>query len=394
MKSIASRMLSAIPTLAACLALSVIDAPQALADTANPTEPEESDVAAITPPKPGWIFVNRGFVFPGTAIYDTGSGKMMGLVQTALLADMAIDPAGKFYYVAETIWSKGNRGTRQDMVTVYDSTNLKLQAEIPIPGRLLIGGRKQDFILSDDGKLGFVYNFSPASSVSVVDLEKRKFLRAIELPGCASLIPNPGAGFSALCADGSLATVTAGAAKPAITHSAPFFSATDDPIFDNLIYDKTKQQALFLSYTGKIYTAKMAAAPTVSEPFSIQVAAGLRAGDTKPLDVNWYPGGGQPMALHRASGHLFVLMHPGEYWTHKAGGTEIWDVDLAAKKVVKRVPITDPATTIEVTQEAAPKLMYSGGEGGTVHVVDVKTWDETLKLDRAGSGVITVVEAR
>jgi methylamine dehydrogenase heavy chain len=44
---------------------------------------------------------------------------MLGLVQTAL-ADMAIDPAGKFYYVAETIWSKGNRGTRQDMVTVYD----------------------------------------------------------------------------------------------------------------------------------------------------------------------------------------------------------------------------------------------------------------------------------
>jgi methylamine dehydrogenase heavy chain len=124
MKSIASRMLSAIPTLAACLALSVIDAPQALADTANPTEPEESDVAAITPPKPGWIFVNRGFVFPGTAIYDTGNGKMLGLVQTALLADMAIDPAGKFYYVAETIWSKGNRGTRQDMVTVYDLTNL------------------------------------------------------------------------------------------------------------------------------------------------------------------------------------------------------------------------------------------------------------------------------
>ena len=100
------------------------------------------------------------------------------------------------------------------------------------------------------------------------------------------------------------------------------------------------------------------------------------------------------MALHRASGHLFVLMHPGEYWTHKAGGTEIWDVDLAAKKVVKRVPITDPATTIEVTQEADPKLMYSGGEAGTVHVVDVKTWDEAFKLDHAGSGVITVVDAR
>ncbi len=56
------------------------------------------------------------------------------MVNTSSQAEMAIDPAGQYYYVSESIWTKGNRGTRQDLVSVYDSQNPKLQAEVPIPG--------------------------------------------------------------------------------------------------------------------------------------------------------------------------------------------------------------------------------------------------------------------
>lgn len=361
------------------------------AETPASVAPETSDVATLSSPKPSWILVNRGFVFPGTAIYDTATGKMLGMVETSLLADVAMDPAGKYYYVSETLWTKGWRGTRQDMVTIYDSSGLKLQTEIAMPGRILIGGRKNNFIVSDDGKTAFVYNLSPASSVNVIDLAKRKFVRTVELPGCASLIPNPGVGFSALCSDGTIATVAVAGAKPVITRSASFFSATDDPIFDNFAYDRVKQEAVFLSYTGQIYTAKIGATPIVAAPFSLQAAAGVRPGETRPLDANWYPGGWQQAALHRASGHLYVLMHMGEYWSHKAPGTEIWDLDLAAKKVVKRIPLEEPASMIEVTQEAAPKVIVSG-EAGTVHILDAKTWAETFKLEKAGSGVIAAAD--
>lgn len=354
-------------------------------------EPEQSDVATLSAPKPSWIFVARGFVMPGTAIYDTTNGKMVGMVETSLLSDMAIDPAGKYYYVSETMWTKGWRGTRQDMVTIYDSAGLKLQSEIAMPGRILIGGRKNNFVLSDDGKTAYIYNLSPASSVNVVDLARRKFVRTVELPGCASLIPNPGVGFSALCSDGTIATVATSGGKPVTTRSASFFSATDDPIFDNFAYDKAKRQAVFLTYTGQIYTATIGAAPTVSAPFSLQALAGVRAGDTKPLDINWYPGGGQPLAYHRGSGHLYVLMHMGEYWSHKAPGTEIWDLDLAAKKVIKRFTLDEPASTIEVTQEASPKVIVSG-ESGTVHILDTTTWAEKFKLEKAGGGVIATAD--
>ncbi|GAA0303378.1 hypothetical protein GCM10009087_11500 [Sphingomonas oligophenolica] len=361
------------------------------AETRASVAPEQSEVATLSAPKPSWIFVNRGFVFPGAAIYDTATGKMLGMVETSLLADMAIDPAGKYYYVSETMWTKGWRGTRQDMVTIYDSAGLKLQTEIAMPGRILIGGRRNNFVVSDDGKTAFVYNLSPASSVNVIDLVKRKFVRTVELPGCASLIPNPGVGFSALCSDGTIATVAIGGAKPVTTRSASFFSATDDPIFDNFAYDKGTREAVFLSYTGQVYTAKMGATPTVSAPFSLQAAAGVRPGDTRPLDTNWYPGGGQQLALHRATGHLYVLMHMGEYWSHKAPGTEIWELDVAAKKVVKRVALEEPASTIEVTQEAAPKVIVSG-ESGTVHILDAKSWEEKFKLEKAGSGIILAAD--
>jgi methylamine dehydrogenase heavy chain len=157
-------------------------------------EPEQSDVAQLTPPQPSWFFINRGFTENSSAIYDTVTGKLLGHVETPQLTDLALDPAGKFYYVSSTLWTKASRGTRQDYVSVFDSVDLKLQADIPMPGRLLVGGRMNNFVISPDGKFGYVYNMSPASSVNVIDLAARKFVKTVELPGCASLVAVPGVG--------------------------------------------------------------------------------------------------------------------------------------------------------------------------------------------------------
>ncbi len=359
---------------------------------APPLEPDGDIPAATLPaPKPSWVYVNRGFGTPGFSIIDTATGKMLGLIEGSWLADMEVDPAGKAYYVAETFWSKGFRGTRQDMVTVYDGASLKLQTEIAMPGRILVGSRLKNFVVSDDGATGYVYNLSPASSVNVVDLAKRKFVRNIELPGCASLISNPGVGFSALCSDGSMATVATAGAKPVITRSAPFFAATDDPIFDNFVVDKAKKQAVFLTYTGLIYTATLGATPKIAEPFSIQEAAGVRKGDTKPLDINWYPGARQQLAVHAATGHAFVLMHMGEYWTHKAACNEIWDVDLATRKVVRRMTLEKAVANIAITQEADPKIIVSDEENGNVLILDAKTGVVKFTVKNVGNGVLRTV---
>ena len=354
-------------------------------------KPEEATTLKILPPQPQWAYVRGGFGFGGTRIFDGTTGKMRGEIDNSNRGDVALDPAGKFYYVADTIWTKNDRGMRQDFVAIYDTTELKLQTEIPIPGRIIVGGFTKNLILSDDGKTAFVYNYDPASSVNVVDLEKRKFVRAIELPGCASLISNPGVGFSALCSDGTIATVDTAGSKPKITHGAPFFQASADPIFSNFVYDKLKKQATFISYSGLVYQATMGAAPNVSSPFSLQEAAGVPRGETKPLVVNWLPGGTQLMALHRPSGHLYVLMHKGEFWTQKEGGEEIWDVDLATRKVVKRRPLKTPVGNIEVTQDATP-LLFVNDKEGTTYVLDAKTMEEKRKIEKTGQGLIMVAD--
>jgi methylamine dehydrogenase heavy chain len=364
---------------------------QAAAPAAPPVlESEEPYTRTLGAISPHWAFVRGGFDSGATRIWDGDTGKMLGLISTSKWSDLTLDPTNKFYYVAETIWSKINRGTRQDMVSVYDTKTLNLVAEIPIAGRLIIGADKNNFIISDDGKTAYVYDLDPASSVKVVDLVKRKAGPVIELPGCASLMPNPAGGFSALCSDGTLATVTA---KGETTHTAPFFSATNDPIFGPYVYNRAKAEATFITYTGLIYQAKIGATPTIGEPWSIQAAAGLRPGDTKPLDINWLPGGRQMMALHNATNTLYVLMHMGEFWSHKQGGDEIWVVDLANKKVRRRVPLKHTAENLEITQDAKP-LIFINEDEGKVRILDGTTFEQKFEVERAGGGVIATADMR
>ncbi len=378
--------------LAAAALGSMASAQPAAAPSGDPNglQPEEAYTHKLPPLSQRWGFVRGGWESGGTRILDGDSGKMLGLVQTTRWSDLALDPAGKAIYVAETIWSKINRGTRQDYIAVYDPVTLALLSEIPLPGRLIIGAMKNNFVISDDGKTGFVYNFSPASSVNVVDLEKRKMGRVVELPGCASLMPVAGVGFASLCSDGTIATVALAGKAPVITHSQPFFKAAEDPIFDSYIYDRGTGTAVFLTYTGLIRTAKMGAAPTVGEAWSIQAAAGLRPGDTRPLDINWMPGGRQLMALHRKTGTLYVLMHRGEYWTQKEDGEEIWVVDLASRKVKKRVPLKVRASNLEVTQDDKPLLFMTGDEGATI-IMDGTSFEQKHKVERTGGGIIATV---
>jgi methylamine dehydrogenase heavy chain len=227
-----------------------------------PVEPEEPFTHKLPEWSPHWGFVRGGWENGGTRIWNGDTGKMVGLVSTGRWSDLALDPKRRFIYVSESIWTKVNRGTRQDMISVYDSVNMALVTEIPLPGRLIIGTMKNNFVISDDGKTGFVYDFSPASSVIVVDLEKRKVGQVVELPGCASLVPVTGIGFSALCSDGTIATVTVGPKTSTVSHSQPFFKAAEDGVFDFFTYDRTKGEIVTLTYTGLIRTVKLGAAPT------------------------------------------------------------------------------------------------------------------------------------
>ena len=69
----------------------------------------------------------------------------------------------------------------------------------------------------------------------------------------------------------------------------------------------------------------------------------------------------------------------------------MWQVDVAAQKVVKRFVLKDPMNNIEVSQTEKP-LLYMNGEKGEILVLDVTTGEEKHKIEKAGGGIITVLE--
>ena len=114
-------------------------------------------------------------------------------------------------YVAETFRSRGTRGERTDVLTIYDKTTLGPVGEVVIPPKRS-SNMPTDYNLRliDDEKLALIYNFTPAQSVSVVDVVAREFLGEIPIPGCALTYPMGARAFSSVCSDGSMLTVTIG----------------------------------------------------------------------------------------------------------------------------------------------------------------------------------------
>ena len=236
---------------------------------------------------------------------------------------------------------------------------------------------------------------SPSSSVNVVDVDKSAFERKIELPGCATLFTNTVNGFSALCSNGTLATVAMTGDKPAITRSAPFFSATEDPIFDTSVLDPKTGKVTFLSYSGLVTTATLGATPKIEAPWSLQQAAYMRKGTYTPMDVNWMPGGRQPIAVHHASGHIYVLMHMGEYWSEYESAEEIWVLDGNTHKLIGRHALPDDLkgklVNIAVSQDADPLVFASDGNGNTF-VLDAQTLEKKRMIENSGGGILYTVQ--
>jgi len=367
---------------------------------AGAVDPEVSDVATL-PPNPPHRFFTTGFRDQAFNIFDADSGKMEGSIPAGYVANLAIAPDDSQFYVAETYWHHGARGQRDDLVSVYDAKTLNLVKEIVLPGRAL-ASKLQNFDISADGSKAYVYIMHPAASVVWVDLKKQEVGGTIEVPGCALVFPWGNSGFSSLCGDGSLANVTIPASGPAkVTHTKPFFDPNKDPIYETSFVDRATGKAVFLSYTGLVYQAKLGPEITIEKPWSIQQAAGYAPAGTGVQELAWRPGGWQQAAYHKASGKLFVLMHVGNYWTHKWGGTEVWVLDTNTHKLVSRFPLQPVVSSglgndrvpyyanMGVSQDAKPLLYLLSGEGNDV-VMDATSGEIQRKIEFAGGEMVWV----
>ncbi len=268
-------------------------------------------------------------------------------------------------YIVETFHARNNRGERTDVLTIYDKTTLAPAGEVIIPPKRASEMPTQyNLQLVDDEKIALIYNFTPATSVSVVNIVEREFLGEVPIPGCALVYPLAGRTFGSLCNDGSMLVVELDENGQQVSsrRSEPFFDPDADPIMERAaMHDGV---AYFPSFLGNVQPVDLSGNdPVFQEPWSL-------VGDE---EGGWRPGGMQ-LAGSDASGHLYILMHPeGGDGTHKDPGSEVWVFDTASKQRIRRIELQLPAISIALTNDENPLLIatninlnvdvYDAGEG-------------------------------
>lgn len=328
-----------------------------------------------------WVLVhdfNFGSIVDGrVAVVDTASTAqpLKGFVRAAQFANMLFAPDKREIYTAETFYSRLTRGERTDAITIWDTVTLEPKGEIVLPG----GKRQQSvtytgvFQLVNAQKWALVANFTPAQSITVVDLAGRKVLGELDLPGCSHIYPTGERGFTTFCADGSLTSIQLDAAgKVASSQTVAGVQEIDQQAMFQMPA-MVGRTAWFVTYRGQLKGFDLSG--PVARPLPGQRSVGTAEGG----QPEWRPGGWQVIAAD-AAGRLYVLMSPlGKEGSHKDGGSEVWVVDPASGQRTARIALKNPSISIAVTREPAPRLIalnagaevdvYDAGSGAFVHTL-------------------------
>jgi methylamine dehydrogenase heavy chain len=341
--------MAAAPLLTAALLL----APAMVGAAAAQPEDIARSLKLPERPRPHWFWLSD-ILLHRTALFDADSGSLLGTISSGSAGvGFAIfplfSPDHHEIYLAESYYSRGVRGERSDVVTVYDASTLAPLDEIRIPPQ-----RAEYFpgnaasALSDDGRFLAVFNLTPMTSLSIVDVRARRFVREVPTPGCSLVYAAGPRRFFMLCANGGALSVTLDeeGRTAEVARSAPFFDPQGDPVTEKAV--RRGAEWLFASFAGRIHPVDVAGpALAPGEPWPLL--------DDEDRRGSWRVGGAQHLAIHRASNRLYVLVHQGGPDTHKAPGQEIWVYDLASRRRLQRIPALHPVASFVGLQMGAQR---------------------------------------
>lgn len=255
-------------------------------------------------------------------------------------------------YVGETFYSRGTSGVRTDVLSIYDMATMDKLGEVLLPNnnRALIVANRYAIQLLDDDRFLVIFNFSPATSATVIDIKNRVIVTDISLPGCSMIYPTGKRGFSSLCSDGSFFTVQLNRKGEEANRIAgkPFFSVEDDPVFDKPSYIGTT--AYFVSYKALVYPVDMSGRkPKVLDSWSLVNKEEARR--------NWRPSGWQ-ISTTDGDEELYVIMAENSYdGSHKNGGEQIWVANVDDEKIDRRFSVAETnAFSLELASGDNPLL--------------------------------------
>ena len=361
--------------IAACFA--------AAAAIADGVTPESVSETVLGSPAPTWFIAKGGL---GSAyVFDAADGEMRGTLSlTPWTPTVRRHPGRNEIYAAETHYSRRFGGERSDVLRIYEHATLNPVAEIDVPDKITALHTHYLAILSG-GRYVTVFNMTPAQSVSVVDVEDRRFVGEISTPGCALTLPAGERGFLMMCGDGTLQWIglDEAGAETARVRSEPFFSVDEDPMFDEPVETPAGWQ--FLSFEGLAVEASVDGGQiVVGESWSV-------LGED---DEGWRPGGSQPIAYHAGHDLLVVLMHEGKEDTQDQDGTEAWVFHREAERRIGRIKFEEGMTAgsllvVEADRRAdkpAEEPLLLAAIAGGVRVFGLRTGKRERIIESTGGG--------
>lgn len=343
-----------------------------LAAAGPPLANEPASTAVLPLAAPHWVWVNDIAFFnmpDGRAtLVDGDTGAVLGMLSTGYNFNAVVIPRrGSVIYSPESYYSRGTRGVRTDVVTLYDTRTLAPIGEIPIPiERAAIMPTRSAAALTDDDRFLLIYDFAPAQSVTIVDTRSRKLVGKVGIPGCALIYPTGPRRFFSICADGALLEVTLDDAGRAarLERTAPLFDPERDPLGEAGV--RAGNTWWFTSFDGFVYPIRSTGQGILRGRRWSLFSAAERA-------QHWRTGGLQYLAVYRPSDWLYVIVHRGNLATHKDPGKAVWIYDLRTRQRVQRIQLLRAADSVLVSQDRAPLLFTCFLGDGALQIYDART---------------------
>lgn len=331
-------------------------------------------------PEPHWIWV-ADFAFFNmpdgrSYLYNGDTGQFLGMLNHGFAFNSLTIPSHyKEIYAAETYYDRGVRGNRAEVVSIYDPKTLEFKEEIKIPAKRSSNmPNPGNNSITDDDKFMLVYNMTPQTSVSVIDVGARKFVGEVEIPGCALAFPAGDRQFLSICGDGTLLTTTLDndGEKESQSRTPSFFDVNVDPVTEKPA--RWGDSYVFATFAGM---AHVVSADGAQAPWSLV--------SKDDAEEGWRIGGAGHLAVHQKTNRFYSLMHQGGEDTHKDPGTEVWVYDLNTKQRVDRIALKEIATSIHVTQDDTPLMTTAFIAVPAMEIYDAMTGEHLRSISEVGS---------
>jgi len=356
-------------------------------DTTLPPLPIErvGDVESLPDRYPETWFLVHDVSFFGMSdgrvnIVDAAAGtlpeQMKGMFNVSFIGSVLEARNRSEIYASETFYSRGTRGDRTDVLTIWDRASLEPIAEVVWPEAKRFQGLPVAHamgLLDNERFLG-VFNLTPAGSVTVIDLATRSIVSEIAVPGCIHVYPTGPRGFSSLCGDGRFLTTQLTESGTILEQSRgdAFFNSDTSPIYERAAM--IDGMAYFPSFDGLMYPVDLSG--VVAQPGTpwSMVTEAERADDWRP--------GGLGLIDADTNGRIYVLMHPGGVdGSQQGGGPEVWVFDPASQQRVLRIPLQEWGLSIALSRGEEPLLMVTNPVTMSLEIYDASSGDYLRTLE-------------